>query len=300
MPVGSAPSLPQRVDASTTAAASPLAFAWKVPCRVPVEERSKKEDVAVTLRFDLSVAREAGGGFAARYENMEMVEFNGQPMTPALKAQLGPALALTTSLPTMIVSPEGRYVEARGMEQVVDRLLASGLIENDPKVLAMMRSPRVMKLVSNKVGDYWNSWVGMWVGVTLAPREKRDFVGETSLGSATAPERVHLEHLGDAGDHFVRLSCTRTLEAGDALFSALMKEVGMPDLPDAGAARLRAARLRRTLHIEVETDPRDLRPRRMHLENTDVVEVEGDPEPSRKRTETREDRFDWARATGCR
>jgi hypothetical protein len=210
---------------------------------------------------------------------------------------MAPALALMTVLPSLLVTPEGRCVEARGMDEAMEALLASGIFKNEPKVADVLRSPRAKKAISDKTGDsYWRVWVGMWIGVNMAPGGTREFVLDTPLlGDEKGPQHVRVEHLGDTGDGHVRLSCTTTGDVNEKMFAAFMKGIGGPSLPaDAGAVRLR-----RVARIEVETDPWDLRPSYTRLEIHDVVEMDDGREPRKERTEVREDGFDWAKATGC-
>ncbi|MDI1444330.1 hypothetical protein [Polyangium sp. 6x1] len=280
-------------------------FGWKVPCRVPVEQLSDKKGTTARLRYMLSVKPGADGNLDLTFSDFQFLELNGQDITgPELQKQLAPALAMTSAMPSLIVSREGEYLGVRGLDEMIERILAMPSFNKDPKiapkVAAMMRSPAIKASLEAKMGDYWNGWVGAWNGLSLAPGASREDDDSIEVGDEEIPTRVRVENHGpvDGAKKLVRLSLVSTMSgtsasAGLAAFTrSLMRGAGT-DL----SKNLNVERVNRVITLDVETDPATLRPRRARYVMELEMMVNGQMSASR---ETREERFDWEHAEGCR
>lgn len=286
--------MPAAPSAPASAAKPTFRFAWKVPCRVPVEERIEKDGVTMRARFTLS-AKSEGDEVLVNWDGMQIVEVNGQAMTPELQSQLAPLLVVMLALPTLVVSRDGHWKGARGMNELLDRMIAAKLISPNPEAIAAMRSPQTQAAVSASVGDQWNAWVGAWIGWTAAPGDKVDAMRATSLGGREIPTRVRAEHLGTTADGTVRLAATTTIGGEEAMRAVAGFAEGLT--PKAKGLDAGAMHLSKVTRVEVETDPATLQPRRARYAEDITVEA---PEKTRSSRTVREDRFDWSRAEGCK
>ncbi|MBK9258488.1 MAG: hypothetical protein IPM54_01475 [Polyangiaceae bacterium] len=280
-------------------------FAWKMPCRVPVEQVETKKGHTVRLRYMLSAKPGPEGNIDVDLGDFEFLEMDGQDLTtPKMQAELAPALALTTMMPTMVVSPEGDYVRVRGLEALVDRVVAhmgKGMDkQKKAKLATMMRSPRILQMVQAKSGDYWNGWVGAWTGLELAASASREGDDVMDVGGVEIPVRLRYENHGPVkgtpGFYRVSLSSTMAGNSASTGVLALMRSI----LQDAGSdmpTDVQVDHVSIVNKVEVVTEPATLLPHRARRERTMELVMAGD---RKKRVEVREETFDWKHAEGCR
>lgn len=297
----------QSAEGSKDAAPAAFAFGWKIPCSVPVEQVTEKKGSTVRMRYLFTLKPGPEGKLDGDMSDFEFIEVDGHDVTsPDIQAQMAPALALTSAMPTMVISRQGEYVGMRGLEGMIDRVL---LFMNNGKkmskdeaarVATMMRSPMMLATMEKKMGDYWNSWVGTWVGLEMRPSEALEGDDQIPLGDETIVAHLHYEHQGPVEDapNLVRLSMTSTM-SGDsaaagllAFTRAAMKEMGM-DLPPS----VTIDKVGIVNALETDTDPATLRPRHVRTLRTTEIVLAGKTTTKR---EIREETFDWAHARGCR
>ncbi|MRG95449.1 hypothetical protein [Polyangium spumosum] len=300
-----APAVAAAQETASPEAEQSFIFGWKVPCRVPVEQVGEKKGNTARLRYMLSVKPSADGNLDVAFSDFQFLELNGQDITaPEMQKQLAVALALTSVMPSLTVSREGEYLGVRGLDAAIDRMLAMPPFNEDPKITrqlaATLRLPAMKANLEAKVGDYWNTWVGAWNGLTLAPGASREGDDSIQVGEDEIPTRIRFEHHGPvAGDpKLVRLSFVSTMSGNAA--SVVLAAFTRALLRDAGTnlpKDVNIERVSRVVTLETETDPATLRPRRTRYVTDLELMIDGELSTRR---ETREDRFDWERAEGCR
>jgi hypothetical protein len=284
----------------------PMEFDWKIPCRVPVEQFSDKKGHKARLRYILTVKNGPEGNLDLDMTDFEFLELDGMDLTsPRMQAELAPALAITSALPTMIISREGEYLGMRDLESMIERVIKfmkkkSTNPDEEIKVAAVLRSPMMKQTLETQLGEYWNGWVGLWNGLAMAPLETRDGDDEIEFGEEVIPTRIHYENHGPVAGapELVKVSFSSTISGNSAsqgvlAFLRLMgREGGMP-FPE----NIEIDHLAATTTFEAETDPRTLLPRHTkRVKKTEIV-IKGE---RMKRLDVREETFDWAHAQGCR
>lgn len=283
-----------------------MSFEWKIPCSVPVEQFSDKKGHKARLRYLLTVKDGPDGKLDLDMTDFEFVELDGMDLTaPRMQAELAPVLALTSALPTMVISREGEYLGMRGLDQMMERVVKfmrkkSQNPNEEQKILAILRSPMMQQTLQTQLGEYWNGWVALWNGLQMAPMETREGDDEIQFGEEVIPTRIRYQHHGPVrgAPDLVKVSFTSMISGNSAsegvlAFLRLMsREGGMP-FPD----NIEIDHLSATTTFEAETDPLTLLPRRTKRTKATEINVKGE---HLKRLDIREETFDWAHARGCR
>jgi len=287
------------------AAPQPMEFDWKIPCRVPVEQFSDKKGHKARLRYILTVKNGPQGNLDLDMTDFEFLELDGMDLTaPRMQAELAPALALTSALPTMVISREGEYLGMRDLDSMIERVIKfmkakSKNPDEEVKVAAILRSPMMKQTLETQLGEYWQGWVGLWNGLTMEPMETREGDDEITFGEEVIPTRIRYENHGPVAGapELVKVSFTSTISGNSAshgvlAFLRLMsREGGMP-FPEGVVIEHLAA----TTTFEAETEPKTLLPRHTkRMKRTEIV-VEGH---RTTRLDVREETFDWDHAQGC-
>jgi hypothetical protein len=289
---------PREEPAPSTAEAGPsgppqtFAFGWKLPCRVPVVERSEQDGAVGKLRFTLSLRPAEKDRIDVGIEDLQYVEFMGQPITPELRAQVEGQLAVSSALPGFAVTPQGAFIEATGFDALYAALAKGGKVA--PDVLKRMQAPDSRAALTSAVSNDWQTWVGAWAGLRLAPGDARDGTTTAAIGDVTTiPAKAHVEYVNDVPGGRAHL-LSATLVEGDAALDAMRAYVVKTGSrgPDAGTM----TRFLRMVRLEAETDPATLRPARTRSEVKSELDVDGATNPHH---EVREDTFDWSHAQGC-
>lgn len=292
---------------SSAPIAAPLTFAWRAPCRVPVEVRSEQRRTPVRFGFELVVRRDPSGALDLRIEDPRVLEIMGEDVgDPEAQRALAPVMAATTLSPGLRVSARGEYLGLRELDAAIEQVLAYRATSDAPeahaRLAATLRSPTTRDALAADMRDLWALWVGAWIGLQLAPGEVAEFPGTLELGELILPVTQRYEHRGSiaADPSRVALALTSRFELTRGVdatlaeaFGRLAEDYGLR-VPQGDLARIG---LRREASIAVDTDPRTLRPNRARME---VVVAVHDGELTRTGREVQEYRFDWARAEGCR
>jgi hypothetical protein len=277
-----------------------------VPGRAAVTQVALKDGHTSTMRYDLTTKRSADGGhLEVRFERFQFVEFDGKLLrAPELHAVREELEKMASLIPTLLVSPEGEFTGVEGLDEMIDALLAwqRGQKKRDPattaKVEAFMRSPEMKAAMTQKTGDYWQVWVGLWLDLHLVPGEKKT----TSLsmgsfaGGASSP--ATFEHHGPVPGEpgLVRLSMRSLLEGEQAkaavsgVLQEMQRQLRLPEMP-------RILRMRRDTQASTDIDPLTARPRRVRMEVTWDGEIEGHGALSKR--EMNEYEFDWSPAASA-
>jgi hypothetical protein len=159
----------------------------------------------------------------------------------------------------------------------------------------MMRSPEMKAALAEKSGDYWHVWVGLWLGVHLAPGEKKTTALSVGTMGEAAEAPATVEHHGPVPGEpgLVRLSMDAVLEGeqAKAALSGILKEMQrqlhVPEMP-------RFLRMRRETHVGADIDPLTAKPRRVRTEVKWDAEIEG--AGALKKHQVDEYEFDWSPA----
>ncbi len=294
-------------DAAPDGTESGLTFGWKIPARCGVTVVQEKKGNAVKTRYELHLREEpASEHLRLSFENVEILEVNGMDVTtPAGKAMLGPAAAAGAMYPDLIIAKDGTFVDAVGVEEMIDRTLelieeqqrAQGQFDEEThaQVTAMMKAPGMVAQVTMKSSESWEVWVGAWIGVDAAAGESME--GEVPLpmpDGSTLPGKLKITNEGAAADvpgHIeLRLENLVAGEEARATFAAFMKKM-MKDMAD-GAAMPKILSFEKRSEVTAVIDPSTLRPHGVKTQATAVIEMEGVGE--QRQVERSSYEFDWS------
>jgi hypothetical protein len=266
----------EQTGAPSPAAAGPvqLRFGWEAPCAVETHttlsgsEESAEYRQILLLRpgTDDATFVLGGGGF-------ELLKYRGRdPGDPAV--QHGVARFLVTySLPVeFVIDRGGKLVEVHGIDADsllgVARKLRPVTPEAEELVRILFKRDDVQGYLLYLARREWSAWGAEFSGVTIAPGEEKVVEDTIDLAGVPLPRRISVRHAGAVDDPpgHVRLVMERVVEssrdqvqAGGLLFHF---EFGRPPLGERGTH----IAMRSTEQVELVTDPRTLRPRRVTYE----------------------------------
>jgi hypothetical protein len=293
-------------DAETPAAQAPasapaLRFAWPTPSRVTVTQRSLKKGKRAVLRYDAVLSARMGGGYELKLDKIQFLELEGRdvskgPLPPEVKT----ALAMASALPTVVISAEGEFVDVMGLDEVVEHILKQTPNEKGrrDKIRAVFAQPAVAQAMKQKAGDFWQAWVGAWVGMDVAAGQERVAMVPLQMPLGSVDGTVTLRHRGPVTEHkgAVRLEMETVLEGEPFrkemvnMLSQMVQAAGAQEgtEPPDFEAMLQSAR--RVSTVEVVTDPATLRPYSARMVQVTQVQVEDQQNEQR---EEQEYRFTW-------
>jgi hypothetical protein len=289
---------PPSAEAPATAPA--LRFAWPAPSRVTVTERVLKKGKRVVMRYDAVLSARQGGGYELRLDKFQFVEVEGRdvskgPLPPELKA----AAAMASAIPMLVLSDEGQVQDIVGFEEVMERAVAAvpeekGMRDQMRKVLAQ---PAMAQAMKQKAGEFWNAWVGAWVGLDLAAGQERSATVPVQLASGSVDSVMTMRHRGPdaARKGAVRLELETVYEgepfrkAMVGMLTQLLQSAGpQGKAPPDFDAMLKSAR--RVSTVEVVTDGATLRPYSVRTAHVTKLQVE---DQVREELEEHEYGFAW-------
>jgi hypothetical protein len=245
----------------------------------------------------------------ATFEDFEILESNGQPVSAAQREQMKPVLDFASTLPALSVSKDGHYLGCEGLDEMVQRVtrLRGMTPDRAAQIRKVFSAPGMEATFQASVGMYWATWVESWIGWSLAPGTSKTEEQKQELGVEEVPAVVRQEFL-EVRDGYATLRRTTTF-AGEAAVHAISSlagevtkslDVGPSGRPSRQVGTtenaLEDARIEVTLYAE--TTATGLRPRRTRFDKThQLVFADGRKEEGR---ELRELVWHWERAEGCK
>lgn len=276
---------------------APRSFEWPVPAAVTVTQETLKKGRRGTARYVVRATSGPGAEqITVNFTDMEVTALEGYDLNdPAVRQRFAPVISVMTAMPSFIVSREGELIQVLGVAAMIDKMIEAGVMTAE--VAQVMKSPAMQNAVEAKVGDYWNLWVGAWIGVELNKGDDVAFVAQVPVGAVTVPQSTRIEHLGEPNDYpgHVHLRMTSTLEGPE--FQTAMKgfiEQMLANMPEAKNPpdSLPEMNLRRTSVIEVYTDSRTLRPAYAMSDMRLTAEAAG--QTPKNRHDRQEFHFSWS------
>lgn len=291
------PKLEARLEGAAAKAVD-VKLAWHPPCRVPAISDTEKKGGSARTSFVVVLAKD-GERFALSLEQVRMLMVNGEPAdSPAMRDQLEMANALAAAaMPTFLVSASGEYLGVKNLDRTLDALEKT-LPDLSGRVLEAMRTPQMRAMIEQKLGDYWKTWAGAWLGLELAPGAHVDQPQEIELpdgGSMKLPSRITHKGTIEGSGGLVLLERVQVLEGPEA--TRLMVDVvrSMAELAGAGANAPGSEHmqgLRREVTLRAAMDPATSRTHRVRSEM--VITMNGT-----RHVQVQDTAFDWKRAEGC-
>ncbi len=275
-------------------------FDWTPPCRVPVLESVTRKGKNARLSYHVALRSGQHDTLNVSLEDLAFVEFEGRPITAALREQLQPALELASALPSFEVSRAGRFLSCEGLDDMVQRLNRQLKIPPDraEQLQKIMASPRMAAAMQASIGSYWATWVESWIDWDLTPESARSSeIVQPLPGGGQVPAKLRREFLS-LRDGYATLRQTTTLEgaaATRAITTLLDDLVQREGGPDEHGIVLKSGRIEVTLLAE--TQPANLRPRHTRFERQQQLQFSDGS--TRKDVEVRDLEWQWQRAEGC-
>lgn len=280
-----------------------LRFAWPVPSvfSVTTKTTDRGQTGVIRQRMRLMHSPKHKGRLLLRIDSLELLSVNGvDTTTPEMKKATSRMLAGYVQ-PNLLLTRTGDVVDIEGWEAIVAgsiKVLRRQQKVPNEKTLAstrkLMLSPRYRAQMKMKVAEFWQCWVGAWVGGELAPKETLSgTVKVPILGQALAEAKLSITHLGAAKGGRIQLRMVEVLEGEQAraAFWKAMKDLaaqGPRPIPDS----VKLADFRRRTEIRATLDPKSLRPSVVRYDQKVMVEIAG--EGKRTRVKRKEYRFDWS------
>jgi hypothetical protein len=291
--------LPARAGAE----APPLRFRWPIPARATVTERVQRHGQDVTIRYQLSLSPAADREqLTLHIEGTEVMAVKGANLKdPAVRAKVEQAVKVAAIAPSLVISREGQFLDIDRFDRVLAAIAAAspGTAEQKRRVVALMRTPEMKRLLEQRAADFWNVWVGVWANQNLPSGARRQVPRQVALPDGSGfNQLLHLQHHGaDGPPGHVRLSFAATLD-GAADQQAVRRFIdGVLEQMSAQAGRPLPREVIETIEVttagEVITDPETLRPVAARSGRQTTLKVRG--EPPRVEQELRRYTFEWHR-----
>lgn len=283
-------------EAPTAAPATTTRFAWGLPSVVRVDATTEKDGHVMASRFVLALDVAPDSVHAiVRTRDFEVLALDGHDArAPVIRAALAPMLAATATTSELVIDAAGDVVDVTlpDLDQLVTLVLAAKG-QTDPEIEAMLRANFASEagrqaLIQESVAQ-WNTWVGAWVDLDLAPGQERTIDDEIETYGVRVPRRTLTRHMGAAGPSgHVRLYRRYTTEIRGADAVKIMEAMTGKPAPSFSDETLARVASRRTDELEIITDPATLRPT--------LVVVQETRESGGQRKLVRRDRysFDWS------
>jgi len=279
-------------------------FGWAQDARVRVVERVQKKGDDITQTYLITVAARPDGNLSVGYSEFSFVSIAGVEMTEEVRAELAPVAALTSAIPEMVITPEGRFVGIDGVDAMIDEVLPflQTTEDLDPALLertaTMLRSPEMRALFVSTATAIWNAWVGDWISGQLAAGERFD--GQVKGVSGHA-QNLSVENLGPSTEHAGKVHLRQTgvmgTEATAAAMGPMLRAMVSTMATDQGEeafeevlADMEASITRR---VDTITDPVTLQPVTARTEKVVDIEIEV-ASVKEQIVEIHEYSFDWS------
>ena len=282
---------------SNSVVANTFNFSWDIPSQARV--KCSVQDRGVTTHGEWTLIAESSGSadqYVIRLIDYVVLDIEGVSPDQVQQIKNNPIMKAAQGLiPSFIVDSAGSVLETGSLLPLVDELV--GAI-NDPSVAQQvgnyLRSPTIQQALTARVANYWEIWVGAYVGLDINAGEKIEFSTPVVLGEIEFPAKITIEHLGtERNTRYVRLRVTSIYEGPE--FESYMKEIilnmtGQFPLPaDQQDLTIELARKKTT--INAVTEPNTLYPSKIFMTEEDTIKVQG--ETQQTRTKTNNCFFSW-------
>ena len=289
------------LPAAQAADARRFNFAWPAPAEVEVKARIEKKGAVAITTYTARLEPDGENGYLLTLNDIELVSLNGTPADdPALAPQLGMVKAMSQLVPVMQVDKDGRYRGPRDLEKTIDKVIAMMPADMDAstrdQLRALFMSPQMQAQLQQSSGDLWNSWVGAWTGLDIAPGQPMQTSVPIETLGGTLTQNIQAEHRGASGQFpcCVELAMVTEMQ-GPELLQLMSNEVN--ELAAAAAASAGPDNVPTFENVTVTsvgrviTDPATLKPRYAALNKIIAVSAEGQPPATR--TDKSEFWFSW-------
>jgi hypothetical protein len=180
-------SLPVRAVDETT----PLRFAWPAHAAAAIQltdERSVgKENRTVVMTMRLRVAPNAATGRLVLFlSDARLLSIDGATPgeTDPSQVLLNVGRVMKAVTPTLVVGPDGRFVEVRDLDRLVRDVMSAVGFPAAPPGAAFG------DILSDAAKEDWGTWVGAWLGDRLAPGETAPSERTMEIDGATVSVRT--------------------------------------------------------------------------------------------------------------
>lgn len=281
-----------------SAGAEPMRFAWPVPAKVKVTDRSVREGTEVVVRYDVSLGPAPDGKrLALRMSGFEFLEINGRDArTPAIRKQLRGALKELSASPTLIIARDGAFEEIAGMDKLIEQAIASLPAANRAQA-RKAHSAQFTAALQEASAQFWNVWVGMWIGTDLPEGRSRETEQAIALSDGSTLKRpLSITNHGPAGppDH-VQLTFDSTMKEDRngklrGLINGMIQSGRTPGRP-APSDQVQVHEV--STSGGVITDPATLQPSAARWQKRITVQAKG--EPPQVSVESHDYTFTWGK-----
>jgi hypothetical protein len=281
------------------AGADTLRFGWPVPAKVMVTERVVKEGTAAVMSYQVTLTPTSDGQrLMVRQSGFDFVEINGQDARhPAIRKQLAPALkAVSKDSPTLIIGRDGAFQEVADFKALVAGVVALAPAANRAAARKLVASPQFIALLQEASAQFWNVWVGMWIGAEVPAGRPLRLEQAVQLSNGSTFKRpLTITNHGPAGPPGnVRLAFESVLEGDQGKFRSLV-EGALPETAGPGKPMANLGQFVGSVSLsgEVVTDPETLRPATARWQKRTTAQTEG---RARTTEETHDYTFTWTKA----
>jgi hypothetical protein len=281
------------------------AFAWGVPCRVPVTVIGVKQGATVKSANDVVLELGADRSeLRVRLEHFRFLEIDGVDVTiPARRKDVEPAELLAEVIPAIRVARTGEFLGVVDLEKAVTWLLEQPMfkakIKDADQLRKLLLSPQMLQAMQGEMAQIWRAWVSGWLDNRLGPGQTVE-LQQSMIAAESFVVPTRLSHLGEVrgAPGLVRFRLENTVRGKPfaSVAGGFLKEL-VANLATPPGAPVQIVDGERQEVDEVETDPTTLRPRHARYE-VKVHAVFSDGKDTRQ-VQSRDTTFHWDRAQGA-
>jgi|GEM_PF-3237459 hypothetical protein len=202
-------------------------FDWPLQVPVGVVAAITGAGNTSTASYSVDLSADSDDELTLNFRDFQFLTLNGVDAREIeVTKKLGPLAALN-QLPSMRLSKSGAYRGTFGIEQQIKGFLEQAPASRDDpqrkKLEGYFRSPEVQALVRQKsaeTANIWNTWVGAWNGLELAPGQTVSAIVPITLMQREVRQSVLIEHLGTVGKNCptcVHLRMTTVIDGPEVL-----------------------------------------------------------------------------------